>query len=339
VPDWPVPEKPRPEHESGAWEQGYRLQPVNEPLIDEPGRMKARHPRRREIPVEGQALPPMADGLLPTLAQPETSWFASILYPLRGAESLAVIASTSTIFWIFLILVPEYCLTVMRDADMMGTPSMGKFVALISILPVAFLLPFAVFYWLQYIGRVLVASAMGETAPPRTPDRNFEGFFHGLSPWLSWLVLGWLVGLLPLLLYCLSLDRLGDVSVLKGALLILLGLPYMVMALMMIFLRDDPTAATPWGVTGAMLRLGVSFWLLCLFVAAAIAVCAGTFLIMLLLRTHYFWVYLVLCLGWCGVVVWSSVVVMRVLGTYYYSHKESLLWNRGRPRWGVIWRL
>ena len=64
----------------------------------------------------------------------------------------------------------------------MGTPTLGKLLGLITILPVAFLLPFAIFYWLQYLGRVVVSSGMGETIPPRTPDRNFEGFFSGLEP-------------------------------------------------------------------------------------------------------------------------------------------------------------
>ena len=101
------------------------------------------------------------------------------------------------ILWLFTILVPEYCLGLMADTDDMGTPTLGKLIALISILPVAFLLPFAVFYWLQYLGRVVVASGMGETTPPRTPDRNFGGFLTGISPWFTWLFLGLGVGLLP----------------------------------------------------------------------------------------------------------------------------------------------
>ena len=52
--------------------------------------------------------------------QTETSWFASILYPLRSADSLAVIASLTAILWLFTILVPEYCLGLMGDADDMG---------------------------------------------------------------------------------------------------------------------------------------------------------------------------------------------------------------------------
>jgi hypothetical protein len=340
VPEWPVPEKATPQPEIEKTHDGYRLQPFREASVHEPARSApVANPRRPSRPVKSKALPPMADGLLPTLEHPETSWFASVLYPLRGAESLGVIAITSTFFWIFLILVPEYCLTVMSDAEKMGAPTMGHFVSLISILPGVLLLPFAIFYWLQYLGRVLVSSAMGDTAPPRTPDRNFEGFFIGLFPWLSWLVFGWMVGLVPFLLYCFSLQKMADASFLLGSVLILLGLPYILMALMMTFLRDDQAAAKPWAVMGAMLRLGVSFGSLTLFAAAAIALCAGMWLILLFVRAHFFWVYLVLCLGWCVVAVWTSVVVMRVLGTYYQSHKESLLWNRGRPRWGVIWKL
>ena len=161
---------------------GYGLRPAQEPSVLEPSRSR---PAERS-PARASFLAPkspssMADGLLPTLEKAETSWFASVLYPLRAAESLAVIATASTIFWVFMILVPEYCLTLMGDADMMGTPTVGKLIALISILPVAFLLPFAVIYWLQYLGRVLVASAMGETIPPRSPDRNFDGFLNGLA--------------------------------------------------------------------------------------------------------------------------------------------------------------
>src|SRR5262249_27749706 len=63
--------------------------------------------------VERKSDLPMAGGILPVLEKPETSAFASILYPLRGADSLAVIASLTVILWLFTILVPEYCLGLM----------------------------------------------------------------------------------------------------------------------------------------------------------------------------------------------------------------------------------
>ena len=111
-----------------------------------------------------------------------------------GPNLWECVGSLGVVFWVFGILVPEYCLTLMGDADSMGTPPMGKLIAIISSLPVVFLSPFALVYWLQYLGRVLVSSAMGETRPPRSPDRNFDGFFNGLSPWLIWLILGVSVG-------------------------------------------------------------------------------------------------------------------------------------------------
>ena len=115
-----------------------------------------------------------------------------------------------TTFWGFTILVPEYCLGVWADASAMGTPSMGMLVILISAIPALLLLPLVVIYLLQYLGRVLVSSAMGDTVPPRTPDRNFDGLFSGLSPWLIWLVFGGLLGLSPLVLLGLPRKTADD---------------------------------------------------------------------------------------------------------------------------------
>jgi hypothetical protein len=33
------------------------------------------------------------------------------------------------------------------------------------------------------------------------------------------------------------------------------------------------------------------------------------------------------------------MVVMRILGTYYYQRRKILKWHRDRPRWGVAWKL
>jgi hypothetical protein len=281
----------------------------------------------------------MADGFLPPLDRPETAWFGSMLYPLRGAESLGVIAVTSAVLWVFTILVPEYCLTLMGDAESMGAPTLGKFIAMISILPVVVLLPLALFYWLQYLGRVLVSSAIGEAVPPRTPDRNFDGVFNGLSPWLIWLLFGVGVSLLPLLCYGFSLSSTADGDYLVAIGLLLLGFPYMLMALMMSFLHDHALAAKPWGVIGAVLRLGASYWFLCLFVASALGLAFATFPIAQLMRPGHFWIYLVLCLLCWVVVQWTFIVVMRVLGVYYFHRRDLLRWHRQRPRWGIAWKL
>jgi hypothetical protein len=319
---------------------GYQIQLAFEPA----GRGRKRTPSSKKLGPSARLsatdnTAPMADGLLPVLRCPETNWFASFLYPLRSIECLSVIAILSVVFWVFVILVPEYCLAVMGDADSMGTPTLGKFIALISILPVAFLLPLGLFYWLQYLGRVLVCSAMGDTTPPRTPDRNFDGFFTGLSPWFVWLLLGASVGLLPLVVYRVSQSSEEALSRPLALLLFLLGFPYILMALLMSFLHDHALAAKPFNVIGAMFRVGRSFLLLCAFTLSTVGVTQATFSLALLLRPSQFWIYILACLVSWVVLEWCSIVMMRVLGNYYYQRRELLGWHQERPRWGVAWKL
>lgn len=313
-------------------ERASRQPPNHAPAIEDSG------PR----PMSAKALDfgPMADGLLRVPKAPESNWCASFLYPLRSIECLSVIGLLSGVFWSFLILVPEYCLSIMGDADSMGMPTMGKFLALISILPVAFLLPLVLLYWVQYLGRVLVFSAMGDTVPPRTPDRNFDGFFSGLSPWFVWVALGGSVGSLPLVVYGFYQHFAAlEWSWPLALLLFLLGFPYVVMALLISFLHDHALAANPLNVTSAMLRLGSSFFLLCAFALGTLALGAAAFALVLWLRPSHFAIYIVLCLVCLIVVEWCLIVIMRVLGTYYYRRRELLEWHHERPRWGVAWKV
>jgi hypothetical protein len=280
----------------------------------------------------------MADGPLPPLSRPERSWFLSFLYPLRGAESLGVIGALALISWSFYGLVPEYCIQLMQDAASMGGGLVGKLFMMITGTPVVLLSPFVLSYALQYLGRVLVSSAMGETTPPHSPQRNFDGFFNGLSPWFVWFALGLGVGLLPVCWY-VFLRESESVNPWIAVLLGLAGVPYILAALMMSFLHDDPLAPKPWNVLLGLFRLGPSFWALSGFIGIAIALALGTIAVAVLIRARLFWLYLPLSLGCWIIVHWTAVVVMRLLGTYYFHHKDDLRWHRAHPRWGVAWRL
>jgi hypothetical protein len=343
VPEFVPPDEPirADTADSAGPEAGYGLKPAkNHSVRKEKKRTRPSDmtPSRSGF-VERKTTTSMAGGILPALRTTETSWFASILYPLRSADSLAVIASLTAIFWLFTILVPEYCLGLYGDADEMGTPTLGKLIALISILPVAFLLPFAVFYWIQYLGRVVVSSGMGETIPPRTPDRNFDGFFSGLGPWFTWLFLGLGVGLLPAAL-CRSLFN----SETPGSILLpvgfaALGLPFILTALLMTFLHDDTLAAKPHAILAALFHLGGSFLILCVFVGLLIAGAAGMFALTYLLRQDFFKTYIFACVPCWAAVIWVTIVMMRLLGNHYYPRRKALGWNQDRPRWGVLWKI
>jgi hypothetical protein len=319
---------------------GYQLEPVTEASLLVPSRARPiPESPSRGVFVECKTTAPMASGFLPPLDRPETSWVASVLFPLRGADGLGMVAITSAVLWLSTILVPEYCLTLMGDADSMGASLLGYLIAIISILPFALLFPLLILYWLQYLGRTLVSSAMGETVPPRSPDRNFDGFFHGISPWLIWLALGVGVGMLPFFFYAFSPGSRSELNPPAAVAFLLLGLPYILLALMLAFLHDHALAATPWNVGIALIRLGGSYISLCLFVASALALAAGAFAVALLLRPNHFGIYILVSLGSWVVLQWTSIVVMRILGTYYYHNRGSLRWHHECPRWGVTWRL
>jgi hypothetical protein len=281
----------------------------------------------------------MADGLLPVAKALESSWLLSFLYPMRGAESLGIIASIGMIAWVFAVLVPEYCIQAMADASSMGASLIGMLFVWIAVLPIAILGPLVLPYWLQYLGRVLVSSAMGECVPPRTPDRNFDGLFSGLSPWIIWAVLGVGVGLGPSLWWLVSGGRVEGGRAGMSIVLAAAGLPYVLASLMLSFLHDEAFAATPWRVLYSLVRLGPKFLILSALIAAALGVVVVGLVLTLWVRVHLFWPYLLIALSWWIGFLWVQMVVTRLLGVYFFHRKDALRWNRAHPRWGVAWRL
>ncbi len=215
---------------------------------------------------------------------------------------------------------------------------MGMLFVVVAVTPVVLIAPLVLSFALQYLGRVLVSTAMGETLPPRSPDRNFDGFLNGLSPWCVWLVLGLGVGLLPAFCLVRSVD-LGHRVPWIALPLILAALPYILASLMMSFLHDDPLAPKPWSVLLALIRLGIGFLGLTTFIAIVIGAASGTFGLALLVRPRSFGTYLLLGLGCSFILHWTAIVVMRLLGNYYYHNKDTLHWHRAHPRWGLAWRL
>ena len=107
----------------------------------------------------------------------------------------------------------------------------------------------------------------------------------------------------------------------------------------MTFLHDDALAAKPPGVLTSLFQLGSSFLFLCAFVSLLIAIAAGTFGLAFLLRNGYFKTYLLASVPCWAFFVWTSIVVMRVLGNFYHPRRKVLGWVQDRPRWGVVWKI
>jgi hypothetical protein len=241
-----------------------------------------------------------------------------------------MIAVLATAYWGFTILVPEYCLGIWEDSTALGTPLMGGLVVLISVVPTLLLFPLVLIYTLQYLGRVLVSSAMGEPVPPRPPDRNFDGLLNGLEPWLVWLVLGVPASSLPLGCAILLADRQLLASPWTTFGLVIMGLPYAEASLMICFLHDEPLAATPVRVVRDLARHGSSLLPVTLKAAAILGLGVGAIAMVLRLRGEHFWLYLIAASGCCAIVFWAAVAAMRILGSYYFLHRRALKWHHDR---------
>ncbi|HEV3122574.1 MAG TPA: hypothetical protein VGY53_11755, partial [Isosphaeraceae bacterium] len=158
------------------WKGTYDLLPVEPP--------RSSVPLETQTAFEGGDLPPRATAERPrkSIPRPEAWWPPKLTYPLRAAEGVCMVAALGGIFWVMGTLIPEYCLTLVADGEKLGAELMGRLVVMLSALPFVIMVPLVVFYWLLYLGRVLVASAEGDNRPPRPPDRNFEGFLTGILP-------------------------------------------------------------------------------------------------------------------------------------------------------------
>ncbi|MHC5539778.1 hypothetical protein ACYOEI_16285 [Singulisphaera rosea] len=249
-----------------------------------------------------------------------------ILYPLRAAEGLGMVAAIGVACWVMGTLVPEYCRSLMADAEALGTPTMGHLVVLITAIPTLVLSPFVLIYWLQYLSRVLVACSEGDSQPPRPPDRNFDGLLTGLSLWVIWIVLGLGVGLLPLAGYLGTTPNhsAGNPWILVG--LAAVALPYTLMALLLTFLHSSPFAAKPWAVIGTIARMAPSFVILCLSVASIFATGTGAFALVYALRPSYFAIYVLASLACWSLAVWISIAAAHRLGAYFYRNRRRLKW-------------
>jgi hypothetical protein len=331
----PAPSEPAMDEEERVAGDGYDLSP------DAPT-LKVREPLPADL--SGDVTPVVTDGVVPTpeparrKTRPKSAepwWPPRLGYPKRSAESLACVLWVGLASWILATLVPEYCLLTMADAEKLGASMVGQLFAVISALPAVVLFPLVATYWLQYLGRVLAASGDGDPRPPRLPDRNFDGLFGGMSSWFLWGALGMLVGNLPVLAYGISVWYGAAWNAKVAVALGVAGAPYVVMALLIVFLHDNPLAATPRGVLGALTRVGPSFLGLCLTLASIGGLMIGAFAAALALRSVHFWIYAAAMLGaWC-LAVWSSIVAMHTLGCYYHPRARHLKWRHERSRWGA----
>jgi len=311
IEETPTPEEPAPSRQPESTGEG-------DDLLDEPPPPRAA--KTPAIPTERREPP-----------EPEPWFPPPLLMPLRRMEGLVMVVALGAAGWVMGTLVPEYCLALIADGEKLGTPTMGYLVMLVTAMPVLFLSPLVLLYWLQYLARVLINAAEGERTPPRPPDRNADGLLSGLIPWFAWLVLGLGVGLLPLGLGFNAGVRASTPSL--G--LVLLGLPYALMALLLSFLHDEDLAARPWKVLASLARVGPSFLILSLVTAGTLGAGAAAFLVVLKIREEHFWIYVIASFPCWLLLIWLTIVATHTLGSYYFARRDRLRWRRPPAWWNA----
>lgn len=237
---------------------------------------------------------------------------------------MGIMAILTVGIWFIGSSAPEYCLSLIATADSMGRGLLGILISLITAIPLLVAVPFLLYYWLAYLGRVLESGARGETVHPRSPDRNFDGFLSALTPWLIWLFWGFGVGFAPAVSILAFAQPRTPASLWTAAGLGLLGYGYALMALIQAHAKGDVGALSPLRIAGAMFRLAVPFagrWAAIFVLNFAVL---AAFFLTVLLRDNHFGIYLLARFGCCAALSWASIASMRILGTFAYHHRAGL---------------
>lgn len=258
---------------------------------------------------------------------PESGVLQSLLYPLWADSSIALLVFLPPVFWFASIPL----LTLIAAWAARGP--VGGLVALLSLLPTGLILLSAGGYVLLYLGRVLIASAVGEIHPPRWPDWDISEMIRGLSRWVWAVLIGATLGGLPAVaywMYCGDVDPLDAIILTE---LVAVGAVYAQVALLASILHDDPLGANPITVGLAIWRTGRGCLPPSLLIGTFVTLAAGGIAVLLEvenppLAALGYWAYWVFLL-------YGAMVAMRVLGLYYHRHARLLGWFRERPRWGA----
>lgn len=275
----------------------------------------------------GQAKAPgLHRGLVARPDAPESRLRDSLLYPLWDETGLALLAFLPPVLWLTSLPVLGF------------VPLLFEFDGLIMVLA-PFALPMVIFlvltlgYVLLCLGRFLVSSALGEVYHPRLPEWEFFSIVRGLARWLWAALVGFAVGGMPALVYWLNCGDLDLFDRIVLGELAALGMAYVLMAMTAALLHDDLRAANPITVVQAIRCVGWTYIRPCLLAGGVIALLF--FAIELTLKApHPVLAGLGLWLFWV-LVLYSGMVVLRVLGLTYHRHAAQLGWFRTKPQWGA----
>jgi hypothetical protein len=270
---------------------------------------------------------------LRSLSRPRLS--ECLLYPLTDGPGVGLLVFFPPFLWVLSLLVFDV-IAVLKPFTK-GDWALGLLV-LPVFLPLLFSFTMTVGYVLLCLGQMLVASAMGEMDHPRWPEWHPNAIAEGIGRWIWAFLFGAGLVALPIAAYCARCGPIDWRDRLVISQLVILGAGYAQMALAAALLHDNILAANPLTVVAAVARVGWTYVLSCVVSGLALLMVFGAAQ-SLLSEPVPFWVAAVaLWLFWVFV-LYTAMVVMRLLGLTYYTNAERLGWFRRRPRWSTPTRV
>ena len=180
-------------------------------------------------------------------------------------------------------------------------------------------------YVLLFLGRILASSAYGEVDHPRFPIWDRLEILEEIFRWAWAGLVGLAIGGGPAMLYWPYRPEMSWVDLPVLALLGVAGMAYAQMAWMTALLHDQIAAANPVGVIRSIGRVGWAYLGPCLVTASACFLDLAAWRAVLLHSPN-------MGLGLVGLwacwvfTLYLAMMVIRVLGTLYYSNESNLAW-------------
>ncbi|MDR3618947.1 MAG: hypothetical protein P4L85_06315 [Paludisphaera borealis] len=254
-----------------------------------------------------------------------------LLYPLSDGPGLGLMVLFPPVLW--LLSLPVFDFIAVLEPMTKSDWALGLVVVPVFI-PLLFSFGTIVSYLLIFLGRVLVASAMGENDHPHWPELSPEDISEGIARWIWAFLMGTVVGGLPAVVFWNYFGAIDWPTLSVLGLLLFLGVGFTQMALAASLMHETITAANPVTVVAAVRRIGWAYLLPCAATTVAVLLtCLSVY--SLLFRMPKMWMEAVALWAFWVFFLYTGMVLLRMLGLTYHAHAMDLYWFRRRPRWAT----
>jgi hypothetical protein len=264
-------------------------------------------------------------GLITRPSKVETQIRRSLLYPLWDAPGFLLLIFVPPILGTFGLLSLGLAMRYIVGQELSSAATV-----LPPILPGLLFFLLTLGYVFLFLNDVVRSSAYGDIHHPRSPTWSPSASIGAVARW------AWALGCAALVCSPLWwwLGRVPDSPrqwLIDGALAVPVLL-YAQTALVAVILFDDPLAANPFTVLGALYRSGLDSFRVATATAFAIAlIClGGTGLVRLPMV-----IAIVASYGYCLLSFYLAIFVARTLGLYFRRNAKRIGWFPERLRWGA----